>query len=251
MITERQEQLLNTIIQEYINSAQPVSSQLLEKKYEFGIKPAMIRIEMQKLADQGFLYQPHTSAGRVPTDRGYRFFVDNLVQSDFNQKFFWDEFEEIEKEIKDVFKFTQFITKSLASASSNLALSYLFERDFLLEEGWGEVFQEPEFRDSDFCSRFIKMVESFEKEIRTLPSARTLKVWPILKNLDFENLLLPKIYIGKENPFPKAKDFSIIISKCRFPKKQEGMLAILGPKRMAYQRNISLINSIVKSLEKY
>ncbi len=77
-ITERQEKILNKVLQEYIKSAQPVSSQLLEKKYDFGISPATIRIEMQKLTDKGFLYQPHTSAGRVPTDKGYRLFVDKL-----------------------------------------------------------------------------------------------------------------------------------------------------------------------------
>jgi len=77
--TQRQTEILNRLIQEYIDSARPVSSQLLEKKYDFSICPAMIRIEMQKLTDQGFICQPHTSAGRVPTDKGYRFFVDNLL----------------------------------------------------------------------------------------------------------------------------------------------------------------------------
>ena len=80
---KRQKEILNSVIEEYINSAQPVSSQLLEKKYDFGICPATIRIEMQKLTDKGFLCQPHTSAGRVPTDKGYRFFVDNLLEKEF------------------------------------------------------------------------------------------------------------------------------------------------------------------------
>ena len=66
------------IVKEYIDSAEPVSSQLLEKKYDFDISPATIRIEMQKLTDKGFLLQPHTSAGRIPSDKGYRFYVDNL-----------------------------------------------------------------------------------------------------------------------------------------------------------------------------
>jgi heat-inducible transcriptional repressor len=71
MITERQEKILNTIVQEYIISAQPVSSQLLEKRHNFGICQATIRIEMQRLTDGDFIFQPHTSAGRV-RERGFR-----------------------------------------------------------------------------------------------------------------------------------------------------------------------------------
>jgi heat-inducible transcription repressor HrcA len=70
------------IIREYVESARPVSSQYLGERYDFGICPASIRIEMQKLTDDGFLTQPHTSAGRIPTDKGYRLFVDQLAEGD-------------------------------------------------------------------------------------------------------------------------------------------------------------------------
>jgi len=255
-ITERQEQILNTIVQEYINSVQPVSSQLLEKKYNFGISPATIRIEMQELTNTGFIFQPHTSAGRIPTDKGYRFFVDNIIESNielplveakmkkgtessstfkgFDDKKFFEEFEQIEKVIEDSLKFTQLLTKNLASASSNLALSYLFDKDFLWKEGWEEILGEPEFKETEYISNFAKLLKSFEENII---------------NLEINSEI--KIYIGKENPFSKARDFSTIISRCRFPKNQKGILAILGPKRMAYPRNIGLISSIVKSLEDY
>lgn len=236
-ITERQNLILDKIIEEYIASAQPVSSQELEKKYNFGISPATIRIEMQKLTETGFLYQPHTSAGRVPTDKGYRFFVDNIIESnfkDFDDKKFFEEFEQVEKAIEDSLKFTQLLTKNLASASSNLALSYLFDKDFLWKEGWEEILGEPEFKETEYISNFAKLLKNFEEDIRGLEVPSKIQ-----------------IYIGRENPFPKARDFSTIISRCYFPKKQEGILAILGPKRMAYQKNISLINSLIKLLEKY
>jgi len=236
-ITERQNLILDKIIEEYIASAQPVSSQGLEKKYNFGISPATVRIEMQKLTETGFLYQPHTSAGRIPTDKGYRFFVDNIIESnfrDFDDKKFFEEFEQIEKVIDDSLKFTQLLTKNLASASSSLALSYLFDKDFLWKEGWEEILGEPEFKETEYISNFTKLLKSFEENII---------------NLEINSGI--KIYIGKENPFSKARDFSTIISRCYFPKKQEGVLAILGPKRMAYQKNISLIDSLIKLLEKY
>lgn len=236
VITERQNLILDKIIEEYITLAQPVSSQGLEKKHDFGISPATIRIEMQKLTETGFLHQPHTSAGRVPTDKGYRFFVDNLLGKGFLEEKYDLEIENlIEKEIGDTIKFLRSLTKSLAVTSSNLALSYLYnDKDFLWKEGWEEILGEPEFKETEYISNFAKLLKSFEENIINLEISSGIK-----------------IYIGKENPFSKARDFSIIISRCYFPKKQEGILAILGPKRMAYQKNISLIDSLTKLLEKY
>ncbi len=233
--TERQTEILNTVVQEYIKSTQPVSSQLLERKYDFGISPASIRIEMQKLTDGGFLCQPHTSAGRIPTDKGYRFFVDRSIKENFldlNKDFETGDW--LEKNIEDTFKFVQLLTKNLALSCSALALSYLFEKDFLWKEGWEEVLQEPEFQKPDYTLKFTKLLKKFEENI---------------ENLEMNSEI--KIYIGRENPFSKAKDFSTIISKCYFPKKQKGVLAIFGPKRMAYQKNINLVNSITKLLEEY
>ena len=241
-ITERQTEILNRLIQEYIDSARPVSSQLLEKKYDFSICPAMIRIEMQKLTDQGFIQQPHTSAGRVPTDKGYRFFVDNLLAHlNFPQEKFGglkkeiSELEDIfQKAEKDIFKLASRLTKFLAEESSNFIIFNLLERDFLWKEGWEGILQEPEFEEKDLISNFTELLESFEENIENLKISSGIKV-----------------YIGKENPFTKAKDFSIIFSKCLLPNEEEAILTLLGPKRMNYDENISLINSLIKLLEKY
>ena len=234
-ITQRQTEILDKLIQEYIDSARPVSSQLLEKKYDFSICPAMIRIEMQKLTDKGFLFQPHTSAGRVPTDKGYRFFVDNLLKSKIPE--FEDvlEIEDIfQKAGKDIFKLASRLTKFLAEESSNFIIFNLLERDFLWKEGWEGILQEPEFEEKDLISNITELLESFEENIENLKINSGIKV-----------------YIGKENPFPKAKDFSIIFSKCLLPNEEEAILTLLGPKRMNYDENISLINSLIKLLEKY
>ena len=234
-ITDRQGQILNTIIEEYIIRAQPISSKFLEKRYNFGICPATIRIEMQKLTDQGYLWQRHTSAGRMPTDKAYRCFVDNLLEekvSDFDEVF------EIKKILRgekgDIFNFAMDLAKFLATASSNFAVLHILRKNFFWKEGWEKLLKEPEFEDRKFISNFTKFLENFEKKIEEL-------------NINSEI----KIYIGRENPFPRAKDFSIIISKCHLPQKEEGRLAILGPKRMAYQKNISLLNSLAEILENF
>src|SRR3989338_10924172 len=78
---DRTADILEAVIEEFINGGEPVSSSHLYKRHNFGIKPAMIRLELEKLADEGFLEQPHHSAGRVPTDRGYEFFAERALEA--------------------------------------------------------------------------------------------------------------------------------------------------------------------------
>ncbi len=73
----RKSRLLNSIIEEYIDSAEPVGSGLIVEKYNLNVSPATVRNEMMELEKEGFIYQPHTSAGRVPTEAGYKFYVGN------------------------------------------------------------------------------------------------------------------------------------------------------------------------------
>lgn len=227
-VTQRQTEILNSIIQDYINLAQPIGSEFLDKKHNFRFSPATIRIEMQKLTDKGYLAQPHTSAGRVPTDKGYRFYVDNL-----RPKSGRGGSSQFEKEIDDFFRFFQDLTKRIAELTSNLALSYFPEEDIFFKEGWDNIFKEPEFENTNLASKFAEMVENMEKEIE-----------------EFEDFDFPQIFIGKENLFPGAQEFSTIISKIHLPKKKEGVVAILGPKRMDYNRNVGIINSLNKKWQK-
>ncbi|MFW6282917.1 MAG: heat-inducible transcription repressor HrcA, partial [Minisyncoccales bacterium] len=78
-LSKRKKVILYSLIREYIESASPVSSQALEENYDFDVCSATIRREMHSLTKEGFLYQMHVSGGRIPTDKGYRFFVDNLI----------------------------------------------------------------------------------------------------------------------------------------------------------------------------
>jgi heat-inducible transcriptional repressor len=75
----RKQTILRAVVFEYVNMAEPVGSELLAQKYELGVKSATIRNELADLADLGYLEQPHTSAGRIPSDRGYRYYVDRLI----------------------------------------------------------------------------------------------------------------------------------------------------------------------------
>lgn len=82
MLSERKRLVLEAVIRDYVRTAEPVGSRVLARRYRLGVSPATIRNEMSDLADMGFLEQPHTSAGRVPTVRGYRYYVDHLMEAE-------------------------------------------------------------------------------------------------------------------------------------------------------------------------
>lgn len=232
-ISERQQKILITVINEYINSAVPISSKLLEKKHDFGICPASIRIEMQKLTDKGYLLQPHTSAGRIPTDKGYRFFVNSLMEEgvdNFENQELLKDFSRITKEIKDHFRLAQSITKKLTELTSDFVIASFLNEDIVLKEGWGSISEAPEFKNSDYLTSFINIIENWEENIESI------KISPEIN-----------VYIGREHPFPGAKNFSTVNSNILGRKK--GFLTILGPKRMAYEKNIKLINHFTRLLE--
>ncbi len=232
-MTERQEYILKKVLMEYIDSASPVSSQSIEKKRGFDFCSATIRNEMQKLTEMGFLYQPHISAGRIPTDKAYRFFVNYLLEKEKATQQASLEIKKILKEEKkDVLSFTNRLSKFLAEKSLSLVTIHLLEEDFFWKEGWGGVLREPESQEKDFTNEFIDLLDVFEKDFKR-----------------FEINTRIKVYIGGENPFTSADGFSIIVSKCFFPKKKQGIISLFGPKRMQYRNNINLINSILNVLE--
>ena len=82
MLTERQKMILSAIVDDYIRSAEPVGSRSISKRGDVGYSPATIRNEMSDLEELGYLEQPHTSAGRIPSNKGYRYYVDHLLNSE-------------------------------------------------------------------------------------------------------------------------------------------------------------------------
>jgi len=233
-ISERQKSILDTIIREYVESARPVSSQYLGEKYDFGICPASIRIEMQKLTDDGFLIQPHTSAGRVPTDKGYRFFVDKLLSANNVSRFGLDfeGIQDFENEFEDLFRGMQELAKSMALASESLVLGYMAGQDMFFKEGWEEVLRQPEFGHKESMENFLDYLDYLESNIEKMKPDDDFGLW-----------------IGKENPHPKGREFSVFSMALKPAQDEEVILSILGPKRMAYDKNIALANEIIKMFE--
>lgn len=239
-ITERQKLILETVIDEYIRRASPISSDFLKTECNFEVSPATIRLDLVELTKSGFLQQPYISGGRVPTDKGYRFFVDGL----FEEKKLGTEGEKVSREfysifeeVNDILKLSHELVKSLASFSSNLSIARLQDFDIFWREGWEEVVQAPEFHDIEYLKRFMEVVNDFERNIDKVDLGETKKV---------------RVYIGEELPF-KRKEFSIVVGEGTFSKKRKkkGIFAILGPRRMDFKKNIQLINSLIETIEDF
>ena len=238
-LTKRQEKILSALIDEYIKTAEPVSSKLLAKKKGFNISPATVRNDFQTLTEMGYIHQPHISAGRAPTAKAYKFFVDEIYGHEQNLflNTILNEFNDIENHIQNELKRVEQITKSIASETSSLVLTYLINKDLLFKEGWEDIFQNPEFKEKAFLDSFIEEVSAIEKNMKELANN--------------EEKSKIDVYVGRENPFSKTNEFSLIIAKSRFPNNEQGIIAILGPSRMEYEKNISILQSLIKSLEDF
>jgi len=231
-LTTRQKDILETIVEQYIKTAEPVPSGELERKGDFGIRPAMLRIEMEKLEKAGYLSQPFVSAGRIPTDKAYRLFVNNLLirkEQRIGHKRSTEKIKQFTGAKEDRPKATQKLTRIISELTSSLVLSYLPEENLFFKEGWSQIIREPEFENSHVFESFVRMIDSWEKDI--------------IPEMDFSGEI--KIFIGKENPSQKSQDFSAIAGNLLLPDKEKGVMAIFGPKRMEYDRNIDIINSII------
>jgi transcriptional regulator of heat shock response len=227
MITARQNQILSCLIREYIKTAEPVGSDFLSKKYDFGICPSAIRIELQDLIKNGYLEQPHTSAGRIPTDKAYRLFVNDILEKENKNK----ELEEVIEKYDNEFKMASQLTKYLAEASSMFSTMHLLNKELSWQAGWEEISKEPEFSNQSFLSGFVNFLDDFDENIKKLKINDSINV-----------------FIGKEIPSPKAVNLSLVCSKCSF-NDSDALIVLIGPKRMNYDKNIRLINSLNNFLD--
>lgn len=223
-MTERQQKLLNFIIEEYIKTAQPVGSKTLADASDFDLSSATIRNEMAELENSGYIYQPHTSAGRIPTEMGYRFYVDNFTKVDDlggRQKNLMSKLiKEISKPEPESIKM---LAKGLAEIA-NQAIVVGFSPNNVYYTGLSNLFNQPEFAQHELVFRISQIIDHLDQVM-----------FEIFNSVNDD----VKILIGKNNPF--GSDCSTVLTKYQF-KNQPGLLGILGPMRMNYQQNINLVN---------
>jgi len=151
-LTQRQIEILKTLIEEYIDTAEPVGSETLEKKHSLSASPATIRNEMVKLTDLGYLKKTHVSSGRVPTSQAMKFYVSQLMKE--KEPSVAEEVALKEKvwDLRDKEnEFLRELTRTLAEKTKTLAVAATDEGDFFFS-GYANILDMPEFYDIDFIN---------------------------------------------------------------------------------------------------
>lgn len=228
-MTSRQQQLLSAIVEQYAEVASPVGSSLLAKV--FGVSSATIRAEMAELEREGYITQPHTSAGRVPTDKGYRFYVNNLSE------------QEVAKEGRSERALTARVqhgglpdrtirnaVDTLVELTHNLGMATIGQQLYM--SGLSNLFGQPEFMQKGQVQQVAQLLDNLEPWLREAAPNEPLSV-----------------YIGQENPIGRAAGCSLIISKFRSPFSDQSYIGVLGPTRQSYRDVMMLVAHAGKELE--
>lgn len=235
-LTSRQTQILKTIIDEYIETAEPVGSEALDKKYNLGVSPATIRNEMASLTKLNFLKQPHASAGRVPTPAAMKFYINQLM--DEKQMSLVDEVkakEEVWDSRDDIDELMSEATHALAARTKSLAVAALKDKkDRFWHAGHSYIFQNPEFADVATCQSLFSIFEEMDKLDRLF--------------FGFESASPLEVLFGEELDIPELAPTGIISTHFDI-KGKKGALGIIGPARVDYGTLIPILRYFGNMIE--
>ncbi|MEK7151525.1 MAG: hypothetical protein AAB784_02345 [Patescibacteria group bacterium] len=251
MITERQEALLASIIEEFIKTAEPISSKFLEKSGFFDLSSATIRAEMSELEVLGYLAHLHTSGGRVPTDYAYRFYVDNLASEKLKVKSEKQEEKIIREAIwgagDDPREINKVVAQTLSALSDNLIITGIIEEDDFFKVGLSSLFEMPEFREFDRVSRLASFFDAFEELVGQIEGDFFDSSMSKTRSMPDNKV---RVFIGQENPIRDIRDETVMFAKYNLPDDLTGSLTLVGPTRMNYAKNIGLIKYATQELNK-
>ena len=220
-LDERKKRILQAIVNDYVKFAEPIASKIIADKYDLDLSSATIRNEMAELEELGLIEKTHTSSGRIPSDLGYRYYVDSLM----------DYYDVSNEELTNLAEYLEGCGKMLTDISKMLSglthyTTISMDKNDMVLYGRNNVFDYPEFRDIERLKKFMYLMEE-EERIREIVDSYT--------NTDIT------IRIGGENNFDEVKDYSVVT----FNYKNEGTIAIIGPKRMDYSRVVSYIRYLL------
>lgn len=233
-MTARREAILDAIIREYVETAEPVGSSVLVEKYQFPFSTATVRAEMAVLEEDGYIFQPHTSAGRIPTEKGYRHFV-NLVLAEERQLACIEDVKMQRRILNQHMKYERLMdmaAKSLADMTGNVGIVGL--QGLIYSHGLTNLFSQPEFMIADNVVRASEILDRMHELVTELPDLRN-----------------PLVYIGTESPIGKNAGCSLVVVGFETPYMQDGRLAVLGPTRMSYPEVIKRVEEVKELLESW
>lgn len=236
-LTDRQRELLKAVIELYVKSGEPIGSESVEKNYDLGISPATIRHEMGHLTDLGFLKQPHTSAGRIPTSMGFRLYINALMKEkevsvidevSIKQKLM-DRRQVYEDMVREA-------TRSLAQKCNMLALSVLNDSDQFYYSGAANILDLPEFYDIDVTRFVLSLFDQFPTLQQILGRAQGSD--PI------------HVIFGDETEFEYLRPTGFAFT--RFDSgMHSGVVGVIGPARMNYPTVFPYLRYVGKILSEY
>jgi len=234
-MTDRQFEILAAIIEQHAEIAAPIGSVMLAKL--FGVSSATIRSEMARLEDMGFIKQPHTSAGRVPTDTGYRFYVNALNETHANETrpAMLDRGAKaidarVNTQVDRADRAIRSAVDSLVDLTHNLGLATIGDELYL--SGIGNLFAQPEFSQGEHAQAVARLIDNLEPWLREASPNEPLNV-----------------YIGSENPIGRGTGASLIISRFRSPYSDNSYIGVLGPTRQSYDKVMRLVRHTGAMLE--
>jgi transcriptional regulator of heat shock response len=234
-LTDRQTQILKAIVEEYIETAKPVGSDTLEKKYNLDVSPATIRNEMVALTKMGLLKQPHTSSGRSPSTSALKFYINQLMEEKelgvadevtVKEKI-WDYRDQLDRLFHE-------ITQALADKTRSLALM-LTDEGSLYHAGYANILDMPEFFDIDATKSVLSLIEDFEQLHRFFSQASAGEIVHTLMGDDFG--------------FEPLESCSLVFTNFDIKGKVKGSLGVIGPCRLNYPLVVPTIKYFGSLLE--
>ncbi|OGB87429.1 hypothetical protein A3H38_04765 [candidate division WOR-1 bacterium RIFCSPLOWO2_02_FULL_46_20] len=236
-LNERKQKILNAIVKDYQSSAEPVGSRHLSKNYLPDLSPATIRNEMADLEEEGYITQPHTSAGRIPTDRGYRFYVDHLMKAIRPSQ---REAELVKNTYNSPGDSPDYVLHQTAKLLSH-ALDYTAivvnhgARHRVFSSGATALLHQPEFRNLTQMEKILSLLEEEEMLAELIEEY----------SQDEDTIT---VHIGSENKCKEVKECSIVTASYEIDNEPVGGISIIGPTRMYYSKATSLVAYVAKEL---
>ena len=231
-LDERKQKVLEIIIEDYVDSAEPVGSRTVTEKHHLEASPATVRFDMAELEKKGFIKKPHTSAGRIPSDKGYRFFIDNLMkETELTRR----EAEHIRENICKAQEesFLSLVSELLSQMCGNTSIVVSPEKgEHISISGISRMIRQPEF---SFPERLFDIVEAIEKH--------TGMIDMLGEYIDDCRDIV--IRVGSENNIRSMKNCSVAAA----PYKDKGIISVIGPTRMHYEKVASILRRVADLLE--
>jgi transcriptional regulator of heat shock response len=235
-IDSRKGDVLRAVVIDYIRTGEPVGSGAIVRRYRLGVSPATIRNDMSALEDLGYLVQPHTSAGRIPTDRGYRFYVDSLPHraalSEAQRRAIATFFGEPPTPLEEVLRRTAWLLSKLTSYG---AVTQPPDAHHVFIGGAANIASEETFERRETVQHLFEVLE--EQEDALLAWLRSL--------CRAEDVA---VRIGHENPLAAMQEISLVVSPYRIRGRSAGTIAVIGPTRMQYPTAISAVQAVARKL---